>query len=260
MELRPLLRCPRTEAGRPKLRRVHVPNGHIAAEDLKVFAALAKRYGQGRLRTTNSQNLVLLDIPESAVEALQQQEIFKAYPTEPGFFTGYASSCTGNAYCNFAPIETKHRLHALTAALDAAFPEVGQPLRVNLTGCFHACAQPQVADIGLTGAARAAARRPYLSTRSWSAAISAKMRPLPRRLQAAWPMRSSMPASRRSSSSTSTCARRASRSTRPSRARAAMHGSRSLTNTQSVDNVTESDYNKNCNCIAGELAADGTAG
>ena len=45
----------------------------------------------------------------------------------------------------------KHRLHALTAALDAAFPEVGQPLRVNLTGCFHACAQPQVADIGLTG-------------------------------------------------------------------------------------------------------------
>lgn len=130
---------------------VHVTNGHIAAEDLKVFAALAKRYGQGRLRTTNSQNLVLLDIPEGEVDTLLQEEIFRTYPLKPGFFTGYASSCTGNAYCNFAPIETKHRLHALTAALDAAFPEVGQPLRVNLTGCFHACAQPQVADIGLTG-------------------------------------------------------------------------------------------------------------
>ena len=53
---------------------VHVTNGHIAAEDLKVFAALAKRYGQGRLRTTNSQNLILLDIPESAVEALGDME------------------------------------------------------------------------------------------------------------------------------------------------------------------------------------------
>ena len=130
---------------------VHVTNGHIRAEDLRAFAELAERFGQGRLRTTNSQNLILLDIPESAVEALLQEEIFRTYPLKPGFFTGYASSCTGNAYCNFAPIETKHRLHALTAALDAAFPEVGQPLRINLTGCFHACAQPQVADIGLTG-------------------------------------------------------------------------------------------------------------
>lgn len=85
------------------------------------------------------------------IDTLLQEEIFRTYPLKPGFFTGYASLCTGNAYCNFAPIETKHRLHALTAALDAAFPEVGQPLRVNLTGCFHACAQPQVADIGLTG-------------------------------------------------------------------------------------------------------------
>ena len=42
-------------------------------------------------------------------------------------------------------------MHAPPAARDAAFPEVGHPLRVNLTGCFHACAQPQVADIGLTG-------------------------------------------------------------------------------------------------------------
>lgn len=130
---------------------VHVTNGHIRAEDLRAFAELAERFGQGRLRTTNSQNLILLDIPEGETEALLQDAIFEAYPTEPGFFTGYASSCTGNAYCNFAPIETKNRLHDLTAALDEAFPEVGQPLRINLTGCFHACAQPQVADIGLTG-------------------------------------------------------------------------------------------------------------
>lgn len=130
---------------------VHVTNGHIATEDLRAFAELSERFGQGRLRTTNSQNLVLLDIPEGAVDTLLQEEIFKAYPTEPGFFTGYASACTGNAYCNFAPLETKYRLHALTAALDEAFPEVGQPVRINLTGCFHACAQPQVADIGLTG-------------------------------------------------------------------------------------------------------------
>lgn len=42
----------------------------------------------------------------------------------------------------------------LTRALDDAFPEVDQPVRINLTGCFHACAQPQIADIGLTGGKR----------------------------------------------------------------------------------------------------------
>lgn len=49
---------------------VHVTNGHIRAEDLRAFAELAERFGQGRLRTTNSQNLILLDIPEGETEAL----------------------------------------------------------------------------------------------------------------------------------------------------------------------------------------------
>ena len=80
MELRPLLRRPPQKQAGLSYVGVHVTNGHIAAEDLKAFAALAKRYGQGRLRTTNSQNLVLLDIPERAVDALLQEAIFRAYP------------------------------------------------------------------------------------------------------------------------------------------------------------------------------------
>ena len=130
---------------------LHLPNGHIQAEDLARFAELAETFGQGRLRTTNSQNLILPDIPKEKAAELTAEEIFTRYPLAPGFFTGYASSCTGNAYCNFAPIETKHRLQRLTTAMEKTFPEIGLPLRINLTGCSHACAQPQAADIGLTG-------------------------------------------------------------------------------------------------------------
>ncbi|WP_298462044.1 nitrite/sulfite reductase [uncultured Mitsuokella sp.] len=130
---------------------VHLAKGHIEAADLRAFAGLAKTYGTGRLRTTNSQNLILLDIPAERLDALLAEELFARYPLQPGLFSGYASSCTGNAYCNFAPIETKDRLQQLTQALDAAFPAADVPVRINLTGCFHSCAQPQIADIGLTG-------------------------------------------------------------------------------------------------------------
>lgn len=130
---------------------LHLPNGHIQADDFARFAELAETFGQGRLRTTNSQNLILPDIPAGRTQELVADEIFTRYPITPGFFTGYASSCTGNAYCNFAPIETKHRLQKLTAAMEKAFPGIGLPVRINLTGCSHACAHPQLADIGLTG-------------------------------------------------------------------------------------------------------------
>ena len=73
--------------------------------------------GQGRMFDPN---LILLDIPEGETGALLRDAIFKAYPTAPGFFTGYASSCTGNAYCNFAPIETKPEkpLHIVHGDID----------------------------------------------------------------------------------------------------------------------------------------------
>lgn len=244
---------------------VHVTNGHIRAEDLRAFAELAERFGQGRLRTTNSQNLILLDIPEGETEALLQDAIFEAYPTEPGFFTGYASSCTGNAYCNFAPIETKNRLHELTAALDEAFPEVGQPLRINLTGCLlprlRAAAGRRYRTDGRPCARRRGGRaRLHGDDRrpSWRGLCLCPAARGPRgRRQAPRPPESPRPEVPRT-------ARGGRAVLRDGRA----HGPRVLAVCRqpirnclrAVDNVKESDYNKSCNCILGELAASCTAG
>lgn len=130
---------------------LHIPAGEMDADDLAALADLSAAYGSGRLRTTNTQNIVILDIPGARLDAFQSEPLCRRFPLQPQWFSGFETSCTGNAFCNFAPIETKNRLIELTRALDAAFPEVGQPVRINLTGCFHACAQPQIADIGLTG-------------------------------------------------------------------------------------------------------------
>ncbi|MCI7330883.1 MAG: ferredoxin--nitrite reductase [Selenomonadaceae bacterium] len=130
---------------------LHIPAGEMDADDLTALAELAERYGSGRLRTTNTQNILLLDIPADKGAALAQEPLCQKFSLQPHWFSGFETSCTGNAFCNFAPLETKERLIRLTQALDATFPQVNQPVRINLTGCLHSCAQPQIADIGLTG-------------------------------------------------------------------------------------------------------------
>jgi len=131
---------------------LHIPAGEMEAEDLAALAKLARKYGSGRLRTTNTQNILILDIPAEKRDAFAAEPLCQKFSLRPHWFSGFETSCTGNAFCNFAPIETKNRLIKLTRALDERFPQVNQPIRINLTGCFHACAQPQIADIGLTGA------------------------------------------------------------------------------------------------------------
>ncbi len=128
-----------------------IPSGSMKASDLAEIADLADRYGDGQLRTTNSQNLLILNIPEEEKSAVQKESLFRRYVLRPDVFTGYCASCTGNQYCSFAPIETKQRLAGIVEEMARRYPELKQPLRINLTGCGHACAHPMIADIGLTG-------------------------------------------------------------------------------------------------------------
>ncbi len=128
-----------------------IPSGSMEASDLVALAELSEKYGDGQLRTTNSQNIVILNIPEQKRNEFRKEPLVKKYTIKPDTFTGNAASCTGNQYCSFAPIETKKRLKSIVEAMNERFPELKEPFRINLTGCVHACAHPQLADIGLTG-------------------------------------------------------------------------------------------------------------
>lgn len=128
-----------------------VPGGMLPASDFNEIIDLSEKYGNGSLRTTNTHQLLILNIPEESLSAFKKEKILSAYPLRPGPFSGYQSSCTGNAYCSFAPIETKHTLNRITSELDRRFPDLRMPIRINLTGCPHSCAHPQIADIGFTG-------------------------------------------------------------------------------------------------------------
>lgn len=127
-----------------------VPVGRLSAEDLLEITQCVDKYGDGSLRTCNSKNLVLGNIPTENIEALLAEPIIVKFTPYPKSFIGYTMSCTGKEFCNLAPVETKNFALKIAQYLDEKI-ELDTPLRIHVNGCQNSCAQLHIADIGLRG-------------------------------------------------------------------------------------------------------------
>ncbi|MFI0372568.1 nitrite/sulfite reductase [Actinomadura sp. 1N219] len=125
--------------------------GRVSGEMLGVIGGLADRYGSGRVRTTNEQKIVILDVPEENTEALVEELAKHDLQARPSTFRRQTMACTGIEYCKLAIVDTKQRSMDLIDELEKRLPDFDQPLTVNVNGCPNACARIQVADIGLKG-------------------------------------------------------------------------------------------------------------
>lgn len=128
-----------------------VTAGRASAEEVEELACLAEQYGDGSLRTVNSQNFVLANIPDEKLESLLKEELLQQLNPFSKKFSAYTVSCVGKQFCPFALATTKEYIEPITQYLDQHVA-VDNPLRVHLSGCAHSCGQPQIADIGLQGA------------------------------------------------------------------------------------------------------------
>lgn len=129
---------------------LHVPVGRLFAPDMFELARLAEVYGNGELRLTVEQNVIIPNVPDSRLEPLLQEPLLQKFSIQPTPLVRSLVSCTGAQFCNFALIETKNRALALIKELEQEL-ELTRPIRVHWTGCPNSCGQPQVADIGLMG-------------------------------------------------------------------------------------------------------------
>ncbi|MFJ8415196.1 nitrite/sulfite reductase [Bacillus paramycoides] len=128
----------------------NVPVGRLHAEEMFEIARIAKQYGNGQIRTCNSQNFIILNVPPENVEGLLSEPLFEAISANPKSFIGHAVSCTGIEYCNLALVETKERLRKIAEYLDTQIA-LDVPVRIHMVGCPNSCGQRQIADIGLQG-------------------------------------------------------------------------------------------------------------
>lgn len=145
-----------------------IPVGRLFASDFEALAAASERYGDGTVRFTVDENVVLPNVAADRVESLLADPLFaksKFYVPRGGSGSGNSAaaakpelslatalvSCTGAQFCGLALAETKLPMLDIVRSLDAQLT-LTRPVRIHVTGCPNSCAQAQVGDIGLIGA------------------------------------------------------------------------------------------------------------
>jgi ferredoxin-nitrite reductase len=129
---------------------LHVPVGRLSAVEMFELARLAEVYGNGEVRLTVEQNVIIPYIADAHLEAFLSEPLLEQFSIEPSALTRSLVSCTGAKYCNFALVETKQRALTIAQSLDTEL-DLPHRVRIHWTGCPNSCGQPQVADIGLMG-------------------------------------------------------------------------------------------------------------
>ena len=129
---------------------VALPVGKMTAGQMRGLAAIARDFGDGDIRLTVWQNLLISGVPDgridevkAAIEALGLD--WKASSLRAGLV-----ACTGATGCKFAAAHTKEHAVGIADYVDARL-SLDTPVNVHLTGCHHSCAQHYVGDIGLMG-------------------------------------------------------------------------------------------------------------
>ena len=128
-----------------------VLRGRLTGEQLEAAADLAERYGSGSLRTTVSQNLIIVDVPNNKTTALALELNTIGLQVDGSMFWRGAVACTGTEFCKLAITETKGFTRWLVEEMEERLPQFDQQLKLHVTGCPNGCGQHWIADIGLEG-------------------------------------------------------------------------------------------------------------
>ena len=128
-----------------------VLRGRISSDQMRASAELADRFADGKLRTTNMQNLLIVNVPWANVDALSQSLDAIGLPVRASSFWRGAVACSGSEYCKLAITETKSFSRWLVEELEDRLPGFEQHLKLHVTGCPNSCGQHWIADIGIEG-------------------------------------------------------------------------------------------------------------
>ncbi|HRQ04991.1 MAG TPA: nitrite/sulfite reductase [Nitrosomonas halophila] len=120
---------------------ISVRLGQLTVPQMRGLSGLLKRFGLAEIRTTQDQNLMLVNVPQAQLADIQ------AVLTDLGLGLPKAGddvvACPGTSTCRLG----------ITSS-----PTVGgklsggeHDLRIRVSGCHNGCAQPEAGDIGIYG-------------------------------------------------------------------------------------------------------------
>jgi len=128
-----------------------VLRGRITPAQLRKVAELADKYGDGHIRNTVQQNILLINIPDASVRSVVDELNLVSLPVSVSAFARGTVACTGSEFCKLALTETKGFARWLSRELEERLPGFEEQIKLHITGCPNSCGQHWIADIGIEG-------------------------------------------------------------------------------------------------------------
>jgi ferredoxin-nitrite reductase len=125
--------------------------GKMSCDQMRGLAKIACDLGDGDIRLTVWQNLLISGVRDENVELAIAAIKAMGLAVEASHIRAGLIACTGSAGCRFGASDTKRSAAEIG---DWCEPRVAmdKPVNIHVTGCHHSCAQHYISDIGLIGA------------------------------------------------------------------------------------------------------------
>jgi ferredoxin-nitrite reductase len=127
---------------------VVVPVGRLTVAQMRGLAEVAREFGDGDIRLTVWQNLLISGVPSEKLEATQAKIEALGLAIETNAIRAGLVACTGNTGCKFAASDTKRHAEEIARWCETRVA-LDTPVNIHLTGCHHSCAQHFVSEIGM---------------------------------------------------------------------------------------------------------------
>jgi sulfite reductase (NADPH) hemoprotein beta-component len=135
---------------------VTVPLGDLTSEQMRVLGELARAYGDGTVRVTVDQNLVLRWVPAGDLRELYRRLAAASLGLAEAETIADVNSCPGAESCRLAVTQSRG-LGRLLGDMLRERPDLvarADGAQIKISGCPNGCGQHHIATIGFQGSVR----------------------------------------------------------------------------------------------------------
>ncbi|MBV9342861.1 MAG: nitrite/sulfite reductase [Acidobacteria bacterium] len=133
---------------------IKLPSGAISTEQFAHISNLAATYGDGTIRTSATQNILLPNVAMENVKAIHEKVVDSGLAADGVHDIGDVVSCPGAETCNLGITKSRNLAEVLRDRVRAIGDEESRKIQIKISGCPNSCGQHHVADIGFHGMSR----------------------------------------------------------------------------------------------------------
>jgi sulfite reductase (NADPH) hemoprotein beta-component len=130
--------------------------GDITAAQLRAVSRIAQEHGEGEVRFTNDQDLVLRYVPTWKLPLVHRELAAAGLALTGAGTVRDVTSCPGASSCGMSVTQSRGLARLLTDTLEARpdLVALAKELTIKISGCPNSCGQHHVAGIGFQGGMR----------------------------------------------------------------------------------------------------------